>query len=129
MDEDRKTDEKYFSDAVIPVSEAYHIIEQELRRHTRHEHILMTKKVQKGKIPSKENRKEFAGSVYWKDPRRLRSDHWMEFLIFGKPLTRMIYARASDWQHELKHEKLVLDNIWGAIKAALVKHKVTIETD
>ena len=134
MDQDEKQSkveelEKYKSDAVMPVSEAYHVIEQELRRHTRHEHILMSKKINKGKFPSKENRKDFAGSVYWKDPRTLRSDHWMEFLIFGKPLTHKIYARASDWKHELKHEKLVMEKIWDAIKAALEKHKVTIETD
>ena len=113
----------------IPIHEAVSIIEQELIQHTKHEHILMSKKIKKGKLPSKELDKAFAGSVFWKDPRRLRSDHWIEFLIFGKPLTHKIYARASDWKHELKHEKLVMEKIWDALKAALEKHKVTIETD
>jgi hypothetical protein len=123
MDEDKKFGVE------IPVSEAYHIIEQELRRHTRGEYILISKKIKEGKVPSGQSRKEFAGSVYWKEPRPLRSDHWIEFLIFGKPLAHTVVARASDWKHELKHEKLVLENVMGAVQAALGKDKVTIETD
>lgn len=114
----------------IPIHEAVSIIEQELIQHTKHEHILMSKKIKKGKLPSKETTlKDFAGSVFWKDPRRLRSDHWIEFLIFGKPKARTIYARASDWEYELKHEKLELVKIWDAVEAELSKLKVKIEAD
>jgi hypothetical protein len=125
-----KGDDKYHSlQHPIPISEAVSIIEQELIQHTRHEHILMSKKIKKGKLPPKEIRKDFAGSVFWKDPRRLRSDHWIEFLIFGKPKARRIYARASKWEYELKHEKLELVKIWEAVEAELSKLKVKIEAD
>ena len=112
----------------ISVSDAYQIIERQLREHTKHEHILLSKKAKKGKLPPKGLPKEFAGSVFWKDPRRLRTDHWMEFLIFGKPLAHKVIARASNWEYELKHEKLVLEKIWEAIKVAFGKPRVTVET-
>ena len=126
-----KGDEKYHAlQQPIPISEAVSIIEQELIQHTRHEHILMSKKIKKGKLPSNEkDPKDFAGSIFWKDPRRLRSDHWIEFLIFGKPKARRIYARASKWKYELKHEKLELVKIWEAVEAELSKLKVKIEAD
>lgn len=113
----------------VRVSEVYDIINQELRRHTLHPEILMSKKQKKGKFPSGANRKEFAGSLLWKEPRTLRHDHWMEFLIFGKPITKEIRVNACDWNHELKKEKLKLEDIYKAVEAALNKVPVPITTE
>jgi hypothetical protein len=113
----------------IRVHEAYDAISQEIRRHTLHPHIIMSKKQKRAKIKLKKLKKKIAGSVLWKEPRSLRHDHWIEFLILGKSITRRILVDACDWKHELGKEKLNLNQIYKAVKLALEKAPVPITTE
>jgi hypothetical protein len=116
-------------ETTIRVSEAYDIISQELRRHTLDPEILMSKKQKKGKFPRDEKKKDFAGSLFWQERRTLHHDHWMEFLIIGKPITNKILVHACDWEHKLGKEKLRLKDIKAAIEVALKNVPVPIKTD
>lgn len=115
-------------EAKIRVSEAYDAIGQEIRRHTLHPHIVMSKNLKRAKIVSKKE-PNFAGSVLLKEPRRLRHDHWIEFLIFGETITEKILVDACDWKHKLTKEKLNLRQIYKAVKLALEKAPVPITTE
>ncbi len=115
-------------DVTIRVNDAYDTIGQEIRKHILHPHIIMSKKQKKAKIKSKD-RKNLAGSVLWKESRRLKHDHWIEFLIFGKSVTEKIWVHACDWKHELGKEKVNLKQIYDAVKLALEHAPVTIKTE
>ena len=116
-------------EVAIRVNDAYDTIGQEIRKHTLHPHIIMSKKQKRAKIEDKELKKKFAGSVLWKEPRSLRHDHWIEFLIFGKSITEEIWVHACDWKHELGKEKVNLQQIYDAVKLALEKDPVPIKTE
>lgn len=129
LEKEYKKEDKEFIKVNIRVSDAYDAIGQEIRRHTLHPNIIMSKKQKRAKIKSKKLRKMFAGSVLWKEPRTLKHDHWIEFLIFGKSVTDRVLVDACDWKHELGKEKLNLKQLYEVVKLALENAPVPIKTE